>query len=679
VVKKLSEYGAVELNNYIFQNNHDFTFSNVSADAGIGSPSISNGCAYADFDNDGDVDLMVNNINKEAFVLRNDVRKGMKDSSRNFLSIALKGNSLNRNGFGAKVSIYSRGKTQFAEQSPVRGFISTVDKRLHFGLANIAKVDSIVIIWPNNKKQILRDVATNKAVTLFERDALQSTNRLVPDASKLFTEVAASDINFKHNETFFYDYSFQQLLPQKYSQLGPFIAEGDINGDNLTDFFVGGAYNQSGRFFIQQAGGSFIPKDLVSGEKEEEDLGCLLFDADGDKDLDLFINSGGYEYDAGSPYYMPRLFINDGKGNFSLDKEAISKTVITSAQCVTGGDYDGDGDIDLFVGGRVSPNQFPVSPRSFILQNNKGKFTDVTNDVCSALQEPGMITAATWTDFNGDKRPDLVIAGEWMPIRFFANSNGSLQETTSSTGLQNMSGQWRSLVATDIDKDGDIDFVAGNLGLNNRYHATEKEPIVLYAKDLDGNGSIDPVMAYYMLGNKGERSLFPAIGRDQFAGQVPSIKSRYLEHAAYSKDNADKIFTKEDKENMVKLVCEETRSGWLENTGNGKFTFHGLPAVAQFAPVNALICTDADGDGINDIIMAGNEYQAEVMTGRYDASYGLFLKGDGNKSFVPVAPAASGFVVDGDVKDLKIIATGGKEKIILAAVNDDKLKAFRLK
>ena len=351
----------------------------------------------------------------------------------------------------------------------------------------------------------------------------------------------------------------------------------------------------------------------------------------------------------------------------------------TSAQCVAGSDFDSDGDIDIFIGGRVSPNQYPVSPRSYFLQNNNGRFTDVTEDVCPELAEGGMICNAVWADINNDKKQDLLVVGEFTPIRFFENTGGKLKEVTNETSLKNTSGQWRTIVAADLDKDGDIDFVTGNLGLNNKYKATPEQPIKLFAKDIDGNGSIDPFMGYFIKNEKGERDLYPVVGRDMFAAQVPAIKKQYLLHSEYSKKNMNEIFKEEDKQDMMELVCEETRTCWLENKGKGKFEMHSLPIEAQFAPVNAIVCTDADNDGNMDIIMAGNEYQAEVTTGRYDASYGLFLQGNGKGNFTSVAPAKSGLIIDGDVKDLKIITTANKEKILLVAINDDKLKAIRVR
>lgn len=678
-IAKLTEMGEVDLKNYCYQNKGDLSFANVSQTASIDLSAVSNGCAYADLDEDGDLDLIVNNINKEAFVFKNEARQNATDTSANYLTLQLKGDSLNPNGVGAKVWVYAGSKQQFAEQNPVRGYMSSVDKNLHFGLGSLTKLDSIVVVWNNGKKQTIKNVAANQQLLLEQKHALEISAPISTLTASLFTDVSKEwQLDYTHAETYFNDFDFQRLLPQKYSQLGPFIASGDVNGDGLTDFFVGGAYNQSGKIFIQQQEGSFQPKNLDEPNKEQEDLGAVFFDADGDKDLDLFVNSGGYEYDAGSPNYLPRLYKNDGQGNFALDKNAIAATIYTSAQAVAATDYDGDGDMDIFIGGRVSPSKYPIAPRSYLLQNNGGRFTDVTAEVCAELTEPGMITAAVWTDFNGDKQPDLVMAGEWMPVRFFANNRGALKEITTTTGLNDLSGQWRSLSAADIDKDGDMDIVAGNLGLNNTYKASLQHPIKLFAKDMDANGSIDPILAYYITNEKGEQQLYPAIGRDQFAGQAPFIKKKFLYHKDYASLTINQLYEEGKGEDMLELTCNETRSCWFENKGNGSFVQHVLPTAAQVAPVNAIVSTDTDKDGNADLILAGNEYQTTVMTGRYDASYGLVLKGDGKGNFSPLTPASSGLIIDGDVKDLKIISTPAGN-FLLAAINNEKLKVFKLK
>ena len=386
------------------------------------------------------------------------------------------------------------------------------------------------------------------------------------------------------------------------------------------------------------------------------------------------ITFGDMRFSDTSQYYQPRLYLNDGKGFFTLSANAIPTNVRTIAGYVAAADYNGDGQTDIFIGGRVS-KEYPLSPRSFLLQNNRGIFTDVTNKVCPELSKPGMITAAQWVDFDNDKKPDLVIAGEYMPIRFFKNNGTKFTEVTASTGLQNMNGLWQSLIATDVDGDGDIDFIAGNLGLNNNYDASAKYPMKLYANDIDNNGKIDPLLFYYIKDENGGRKLFPSINLDQFAASVPLIKKKFSSNKNYAKATPGDIFT--SNKNLQILTCNETRSAWFENKGNGKFEMHALPVEAQFAPVNAIVCEDLDGDGIKDILLAGNEYQTEVRAGRYDASYGCFLKGLGNKNFKYISPAISGFFVNGDVKDMKMVTDAKKQKLILVGVNNDSLKVFK--
>ena len=674
--EKLASLKHVNLPNYLYLNKHDLTFADESENGGINQPSMSNGAAYADLDNDGDLDLVVNNINKEAFVFINNTNQKNTAPKTHFLSLQLKGDSLNRHGFGSKIFVYNNGNVQLQEESPVRGYFSSVDQQLIFGLGNNSQVDSLVIVWPDDKKQVIRNIIADTSLILSWKNA--GVHPLVTNDSPsfLFSDITSSSgILYKHNDNPFNDYNTQRLLPQKYSRLGPFITTGDINNDGTTDFFIGGAFNFSGKVFTQQAGQTFSSKNLTDSIKFEEDMDCILFDADKDGDLDLLITSGDMQYEENSIYYKPRLYINDGKGNFILKPNAFPDSVKTIAGCVSAGDYDGDGDLDLFIGGRVS-KKYPMPPKSFLLQNNGGIFTDVTAKVCPALQRAGMVTSAVWTDFDNDKQTDLIIAGEWMPIRFFKNNHGNLVETTTSTGLTQMNGMWRSLIATDIDNDGDIDLVAGNLGLNCEYRVSAAEPMQLYATDLDGNGTIDPVFFYFIKGLDGRRHSFPAISRGRLAEQVPAIKKQFLLNEDYSHATFSEIFKGKATENILRLYCDETRSCYFENMGNGKFIKHPLPVEAQFAPVNAIICDDLDNDGFKDLLLAGNEYQADVITGRYDASFGCFLKGGSNKTFTSIPPVKSGFILKGDVKDMSLIRLSTGKKIVLAAVNNDSMRVF---
>ena len=672
--KKLADLKHIRLSNYLFMNNHDLTFTDNSANAGVGEPSMSNGAAYADLDNDGDLDLVVNNINQEAFVFINNTNQRNKPSTEHFLSLRLEGDSLNKEGFGSKVLVYNHAGAQMQEENPVRGYFSSVDRQLIFGLGKNNHIDSLRVIWPDDKQQLIKNFGADTSIILSWKNA---SGNIIENRSKpalLFTDISASSgILYNHRENSFNDYSVQRLFPQKFSQLGPYLTTGDIDNDGRTDFFVGGAINFSGKIFTQQANHSFSSKNLTDSIKYQEDMDCILFDADQDGDLDLLVTCGDIQYPENSVNYKPRLYLNDGKGNFTLQPHAIPENVRTIAGCVSAGDLDGDGDLDLFIGGRVS-GKYPMSPASFILRNDKGIFTDVTAEVCPELQYPGMVTSAVWTDYDNDKQTDLIIAGEWMPVRFFKNNHGRLTDATASTGLTNMNGMWRSLIAADIDNDGDIDLVAGNLGLNCDYQASPSEPMQLYATDLDGNGSIEPVFFYYIKGTDGQKHSYPGISRGQFSEQAPFIKKKFLRHSDYAQATYDDIFR--GKNNVLKLYCEETRSMYFENTGNGKFVKHPLPAEAQFAPVNAILCDDLDNDGFKDLLLAGNEYQMNVMTGRYDASFGCFLKGGADKKFKPVLPSESGFVLDGDVKSMALIRLVNGKKIILAAVNNDSLRVF---
>jgi len=675
---KLVALKHVAIPNYLYLNNGNYTFSNITDSSGIKQNSMSNGAAYVDLDNDGDLDLVVNNIDQPAFVLINNENQPNKPKINHSISFILKGDSLNIKGFGAKVFVYINGKSQMQEEYPVRGYLSTVDTKLLFGTGKNTKADSVVIVWANNQKQAAQNLSTDSVYTLNQKNATEVWHPFSQDINqKIFNDVTASvnAIN-KHTDVIYNDYAEQRLLPQKYSQLGPFISTGDINKDGKTDFYIGGGFNSQGKIFMQQSDGSFTGKDFIPTSKFTEDESSVLFDADGDGDLDLLITYGDTRYSDTSMFYHPQLYLNDGEGNFILSPNAISPNVRTIAGCVTDADYDGDGDMDVFIGGRVS-KKYPLSPNSYLLQNNKGAFTDVTNNICPALSKAGMVTAAQWADIDNDKHPDLIIAGEYMPVRFFKNDGKKLTEITSSTGLQNINGLWRSLIATDVDGDGDTDFIAGNLGLNCNYHTSAQYPMKLYAEDIDNNGSIDPVMFYYIKDEDGKRKLYPSINKDQLAEQVPLIKKKFLLNKDFAKATADDIF--HDNKNLQVLTCDETQSCWLENLGNGKFAKHVLPKEAQFAPVNAIVCADMDGDGIKDILLAGNEYQTEVMTGRYDASYGCFLKGMNNKTFKTVSPAVSGFKIDGDVKDMKLVTTINKQKLILVAINDDYMKVFKCK
>lgn len=669
--KELDKIGSVPLHSYYFHNNGNCSFSNQSRLSGIDEPAISNGAAYVDLDNDGDLDLVVNNINGEASVYIN-------NSGGHFINFVLRGDSLNRAGFGAKIILWQNGLVQSVEQNPVRGYASSVDTRLHFGLGGNVHPDSMIITWPNGKQQHLQNPAIDTTLVLNENDAVLSASSGERSPSPLFTDITdALQVGFKHQESFFNDFAFNPLLPQKFSQLGPFISTGDMNGDGLTDFFIGGAFRQSGVICLQQKNGTFLTRALVNGPKYEEDMQSVLVDVDGDHDLDLIIAGGSAEFDKGSPFYTPRLYLNDGKGNFSWSRSAFPPSVNTMAQSIscTGG---GQEPLRLFIGGRVS-QEYPYSPKSFLLEYRNGVFVDITPEVCPALSGPGMVCASLWADIDGDGQKELIITGDWMSIRVFKAGEGKLKEVTASMGLENDHGMWKSLAAADVDGDGDLDLIAGNLGSNNPYHVVEETPLSLFAKDFEGNGRIDPILCYYIPDEAGKKTLQTAMNLNQLTRQMPSLRKRFLKNADFASADLTTVFPDDILKDAARLNCNELHTCWFENLGNGRFRKHILPVEAQFAPVNAILAHDLDGDGKPDLLLAGNEYQTEVMTGRYDASYGLFLKGKGDGNFLPAAHINAGVFIKGDVKDLKLINNGRGDNLILAGINNERMQVLRYK
>lgn len=678
--EQLDGLGSLSLHNYLFLNKGGLSFEDASESSGMNQASISNGAVYVDLDNDGDLDIVTNNIGSDAFVMRNDTDTPSGASKKNnYLTVKLNGDTLNREGIGTVVYAYTSGSTQLLEQNPVRGYLSSVDDRLHFGFGNNTP-DSLKIVWPDLKMQVINHPAVNRIVQVNYQDA--NAVYFAPDSrtDSLFEEETQKlKIDFLHKETPFWDYGFQTSIQQKYSQEGPFISTGDVNGDRLEDLFIGGAFKQSGKIFLQQSDGTFSGKDLVGGTKNEEDMQSILFDADNDKDLDLLVAGGSSEFDVNSSFYQPRLYRNDGKGNFKLDENAFSATVRTPTKCMAAADMDGDGDLDIFIGGRVVLGSYPAPPRSYILRNDHGRFTDATLSVCPALIGIGRLNAANWVDIDNDKKPDLLLAGDWMPLRIFKNTGRALSEITDNAGLNHLTGFWRSLAVADIDHDGDMDITAGNIGLNNPFHINAQQPAELVAKDFDGNGIVENVFCYYLKDNNGKYQLSSGISRNDWAQQMPSFKKRFGQNSAYAKATMNEVFTADMMDGAVVLTCNETRSGYFQNEGKGRFVFHAFPSIAQVAPVNAILVTDVNNDGNNDMVLAGNEYQSAATINRYDASYGLCLIGNGKGDFEPLSPAVSGLIIDGDVKDLKLISTGKQGRTLVAAVNNQPLKAFKLK
>lgn len=675
----LDSMPVVKVPNYAFKNNGDLTFKDVSNEWGFTKPSFSNGGAFADLDNDGDLDFVVNNINEEAFVYENTLYDSKADDqqSQKFLRVILKGSKNNRLGVGAKVFIYYDSNMQLQENTIYRGFLSSVEPVLHFGLKDITSVDSVIIHWPDASVQRLINIPVNQLLTVEYK-----SNRPVLEARKehpqLFTEMH-SKLNFKHREEDIIDYNAQRTLPHKFSQAGPGLAVGDINNDGLEDVVIGGATHYSRSIYLQQKDGSFMMQreSVLNLEKKQEDEGLLLFDVNSDGHLDLYVVSGSIEnhLDTG---YQDELYINNGAGSFTLRNDLLP-VINTSGSCVRAGDIDNDGDLDLFVAGRVVPGKYPLPARSYILQNNGGKFIDVTNSLCPELASAGLVTDAVFTDFNADGKLDLILVGEFMPLTVFQNDRSSFRKLTD-TGLEKYTGWWNSIVQADFDHDGDMDYVSGNLGLNNAYNVSEKFPLRIWAKDIDGNGSIDPVLSCYtrVSLDSDERKLYPIHFWDELNSQSPKFRKKFKRYSQFSSVTLEELFTEEEQKDAVVLDANYMATSYVQNLGNGKFKLSALPMLAQIAPVNGIVVDDVNQDGNLDIVMVGNDYGNEVFIGRYDAFTGLVLLGNGVGEFEVMPSLESGFYVGGDAKSLVKI-TQNDHDLFLASQNRDSLKVFARK
>lgn len=689
---------SVSIPNYAFKNNGDLTFGNKAKEWGLDQNSFSNGAAYADLDNDGDLDLVVNNVNQETFVYRNNAEKIEKN---NYLKIKLEGEGKNSLGIGAKVKLKTeqleKDKILYLEQAPARGFQSSIDPIMNFGLGKSNTVDSLTVIWASGKQLILTNLKANQLVVLKESQANYPEGQTA-ETAKTFSINAAGQqgsetpifqditkellIDFKHVENEFNEFNRERLIPQMLSTQGPKIAKGDANGDGLEDFYVCGAKESAGKLFIQGKNGTFSSTNKAVFEIDmiSEDTDALFFDADNDKDMDLYVVSGGNEYSNLATPLQDRLYVNDGKGNFKK-AENVLPYEFNVGSCVKATDFDGDGDTDLFVGSRSIPFEYGIAPKSMLLQNNgKGVFTDVITQIAPELQRIGMVTDATWADFNNDKIPDLVVVGEWMPLTFFENKNGKLTKDSKLTSQNATSGFWNCIVAEDFDNDGDTDFFAGNLGLNAKLKANEKEPINLYLKDFDRNGDLDPILTYYKANEKGGRGSYPIALKDDIISQILPLKKKFLKYTDYAEKTINEIFTAEELKDAIVLDAKNLQSVFIENKGgNSGFEIKSLPLQAQFSPVFCFLVGDYDNDGKKDVLLGGNFSAVKPEIGQYDASNGLLLKGDGKNNFTPISASESGVFLRGESRDMISLSLGKSKQLVLVAKNNDVIQVIQKK
>ncbi|WP_420153002.1 FG-GAP-like repeat-containing protein [Siphonobacter sp.] len=681
----LHEIPQVKIRNYAFQNNQNLTFTNQAETWGLTQPTFSSGAAYADLDNDGDLDWVVSNINDSAFVYRNNLTEN-KTKDHHFLRVKFKGEGQNPMGLGAQVEIrYGEDQQQVYEHTIYRGYLSSMEAAGHFGLGKQTSVRELTVTWPNGRSQTLRNLPVDQVVTLDVRNAHQKRNTPAPRPTLFEAIDDTLAIPYTHTERDYIDFNVQKTAPHKFSQFGPSIAVGDVNGDGLDDLFMGGSRRQQGTFLLQKATGGFQPMPLQadpSGDaKQSEDAGTLLFDADGDGDLDLYIVSGGGEAHAGSESFQDRLYLNDGKGGFQRNLSALPAERI-SGSCVKAADFDRDGDLDLFVGGRVEPEAFPKPVSCRILRNDsqKGKvlFTDVTPQLAPALVNIGMVCDALWTDPDRDGWPDLLLAGEYMPLTLLKNTKGALARV--NTGLESYVGFWNSLSSGDFDNDGDIDYIAGNLGENNLLRVSEQRPARLYAKDFDQNGSYDVIPSvYYPEKEGGSYQEYPFHVRDDMVKQLIGTRAKAPNYKTYAALTMDQFLSAEERKDALVLQANYSKSSYIENQGNGTFVVKPLPTLAQIAPVFGLVIEDFNADGNLDVLLAGNDYGNELTMGRYDAFQGLLLLGNGQGNFRAVSPTESGLLIPGDAKGLVQFLDAKGQYCLMATQNRDRLRCFRLR
>jgi enediyne biosynthesis protein E4 len=653
--------------NYAFHNQGEngsgLRFQDKAKDWGLGEKSHSNGAAYADLDNDGDLDLVVNNVNMEAFVYRNESDKQLKDN--HFLTFIMRGEGKNPNALGTAITVKNQGKTYYVEQMPMRGFQSSMDYRPHLGLGNAAQVDSIIADFPNGKRLVLTNIKTNQILTLNEADA-----KLVPPQYKtplpLFKDVTNDIVNVSHIENAFSDFDMERLLFLMHSTEGPRITVGDVNGDGTEDFYLGGAKGQTGQLFLQKSAKFFLSKQAdFETDNVAEDIGCVFFDADGDKDLDLAVASGGSD----GFVLGDRLYKNDGKGNFKRDFAAFSdKNFATSV--IRPADIDGDGDQDLFIGARLIPNFYGQPVGGYILLNDgQGHFKGVTNDIAPDLRAIPMITDATWSDIDGDKDLDLVVVGEWLPVKIFRNDKGKFTDLTKTNGLDKTSGLWNVVKPVDVDKDGDMDFVVGNLGLNSRFRASTQYPMTMYYGDFDSNGAAEQLVCLF----EGDKE-YPCVLRHDLTSQMPIMKKKYLEYKKYADQTIQQVLTAEQLSKAKRYEVNTLETGVVINEGNGKFSFKALPFEAQWSPTYAILAEDFDKDGQSDLFIGGNFFEAKPEIGRMDANYGLILR-EGKNGYSALPFSQSGMKIKGAVRDATKIKVGNKD-LLFVVQNNDKLLIF---
>ncbi|MCK0156306.1 VCBS repeat-containing protein [Cellulophaga sp. F20128] len=670
--KLLAFFPSDKIKNYMFHNTNGLKFNKVTDQWGLSQETFSTGAAYGDLDNDGDLDLIVNNIDEVAYIYKNNTNE---NSNNNYLRIKFLKAKKEQSFFGTKVSLYHKNGLQISELTNARGINSSSEDLVHFGLGTNLKVDSLHISWANGTTTLLNNIKGNRTIVVdydkVKKQATKVPNEKIPN----FQEVTnAAAIDFIHKENRFDDYGREVLLPHRMSTLGSGVAIGDVDANGLDDFYIGAPNEGLGKIFKQQEDGTFQGSYLsLSPDLEREDMGAVFFDADNDGDQDLYVVSGGNEFSLEADNYQDRMYLNNGEGKFVLANTALP-VIKASGSRVKVADYDQDGDLDLFVGGRQVPGHYPEPAQSYLLTNQlvetgELKFEKTEEQLLGKL---GMVTDAVWTDFDGDQDLDLVVTGMWMPITVLENRNGAFVNSTQKLGLQDTTGWWFSIAKEDMDGDGDDDYVLGNLGVNYKYKASASEPFGVHYGDFDNNGHNDIVLSYYNYGTQ-----YPLRGRSCSSQQIPSIKEKFGTYNEFASSSLTEVYTEASLEKALQYEVKTFESVSIENKGNGDFTIRALPDLAQISNINSAVIYDVDKDGIKDIIIAGNLYGSEIETTRNDASLGLLLKGKKGFNFEAVPMGDSGLNLPEDVKELKLI-NYGDQKALVVAVNNGRLKLIKI-
>lgn len=668
ILQLIDSIPSTPLVNYAFHNSGNLTFVNKAEEWGMETPTFSNGSAYGDLDNDGDLDIVLNNVNMPSMVYENRSRQLHPDNST--LSLILHGEGANSFALGTKVTLKTKDKSIYQEVFPMRGFMSTVDNRVHMGLGKIEMIDSLIVEWPDNKVTVIKNIKPNQYLNLFQKDAETVILPVEEKVKTVFSPAARIDgLEFVHTENEFVDFDRDRLLFNMVSNEGPCLCSGDFNGDGRDDFYIGGAKGQAGSLFVQQRSGAFdtVQQNLFDIDKESEDTGCIFFDANGDGRPDLYVTSGGSEFSSNSTALADRLYLTTASGHLEKSGQLLPvSTRFESTSTVAAHDYDNDGDVDLFVGVRLIPFLYGIPANGYILNNNgKGVFKDVSKSIAPQLEKIGMITDAEWTDVNNDGFTDLLIVGDWMPVRIFMNENGKFSDRSLEFGLHKTNGWYNSLAVGDFNNDGYADFVTGNHGLNSRFKASEHEPVSMYISDFDGNGSVEHITTRYDRGVS-----YPFILRQDLLMQIPSLKKKYVHFRDYKEKSLKDIFGPDQLKDTSVLHAYTFETAVWMNTGKNTFVRHHLPDEAQFFPVYDILIEDFNDDGNKDVFLAGNQFRAKPEIGIYAGGYGGLFIGNGSGGFRFVNPEISGVSLKGEVRSLQPIKIRNRKYLLIGKSND---------